>query len=195
MKYGALGDSITSGLTADTCYGEIVSDEMGLAFTNYGISGNRLASTDHDAVTSPLCVRYAQMSDDLDIVTVMGGTNDYTAQVPIGSNDSADITTFKGALNVLCRGLVSKYSGKRVGFITPLQRSGDEREIKMEDYVDAIVEICALYSIPVLDLYRNGGITTKVSDTAGGLLPDGLHPNNDGQAVIARKVKWFIESL
>lgn len=194
-KYGALGDSITSGLTADTCYGEIVSNEMGLVFTNYGISGNRLASTDHDTVTSPLCVRYAQMNNDLDIITVMGGTNDCAAQVPIGSNDSTDITTFKGALNVLCRGLVSKYNGKRLGFITPPQRGGNDVKNKLEEYVDAIIEICGLYSIPVLDLYRNGGITTKVSDTAGGLLPDMLHPNNDGQAVIARKVKWFIESL
>jgi lysophospholipase L1-like esterase len=115
--------------------------------------------------------------------------------VPIGSNDSTDITTFKGALNVLCRGLVSKYGGKRIGFITPLQLLGNNGKIKLEEYVDAIIEICGLYSIPVLDLYRNGGITTKVSGTADGLLPDGLHPSNEGQAIIARKVKWFIESL
>jgi lysophospholipase L1-like esterase len=195
LKYGTLGDSLTYGLTAETCYGKIASDEMGMNFTNYGISGNRLASTDNDSNSSPMCVRFATMADDLDIITVMGGTNDYSAQVPIGTNDSTDITTFKGALNVLCSGLVNKYSGKRIGFLTPTQRRGNDNEIKMEEYVNAIIEICGQYSIPVLDLYHKGGITTKTSDKANGLLTDGTHLSNEGHAVIARKVIRFIEEL
>ena len=195
LVYGSLGDSITFGYGVDKSYSEIISEELGLAFTNYGISGNRLASTDNDNDSSPMCVRYANMSDDLEIITVMGGTNDCASQVPIGTNESEDITTFKGALNVLCRGLLEKYPSKRIGFLTPLQRANNNGAIKQIEYVDAMKEMCSLYSIPVFDLYRESGICTIHNDNANGLLSDGLHPNDLGQRLLARKIKHFIETL
>lgn len=194
-KYGALGDSITYGLTANINYGTIISDKLGLIFTNYGISGNRISSTDNDTNSSPMCIRYNNMASNLDIVTIMGGTNDYASQVPIGTNDSEDIKTFKGALNVLCKGITEKYSGKIVGFVTPIQRKTDDRNIKLIEYVNAIKEICAKFSVPVLDLYNGGGITTIFSDNSNDLLSDGLHPNDKGQYVLARKIEGFIKNI
>jgi lysophospholipase L1-like esterase len=65
----------------------------------------------------------------------------------------------------------------------------------MEEYVEAILAVCAKHSVPVLDLYHGGGITVLHSNTAYGLLSDGLHPNDAGHRLIARKVRAFIETL
>ena len=195
LKYGALGDSITYGLTATKNYGEIISNENKMQYINYGISGNRIASTSNDVNSSPMCIRYVDMNNDLDIITVMGGTNDYASQVPIGTNTSTDKTTFKGALNVLCKGLSQKYIGKRLGFITPIQREHNTGSIKLIEYVNAIKDVCAMYSIPVLDLYNDGGISTAYDKNSNGLLNDGLHPSDSGQELLARKITAFIKTL
>ena len=190
MKYGALGDSITTGATAQTTYPELVGSIAKVLVQNYGMSGTKIASSSSDPDYPPMVTRYISMSDDLDIITVMGGTNDCSGEVPIGTDDSTDITTFKGALNVLCAGLNTKYVGKRLGFITPLQRTDIYNE-SQENYVNAIKTICAKYSIPVLDLYHSGNIPYGATS----LLGDGVHPTNEGLKVIARKVAQFINTL
>ena len=63
------------------------------------------------------------------------------------------------------------------------------------EYAEAMKEIGALHSIPVLDLYSSSGISTFDDDNAHGLLADGLHPNDKGQNVIARKIMQFIRNL
>lgn len=192
-NYGALGDSITAQyLTNETQYIDLIKNALSCNVINYGIAGNRIAKRDGDT-SEAMCVRYTDMSNDLDVITIFGGTNDYNAQIPLGTDDSTDIYTFKGALNVLCVGLLNKYTNcQKIGFITPLQRNDDTNLI---DYVNAIKTICAKYSIPVLDLYNNGGITCKINSTANGYLQDGLHPTAKGQRVIANKILSFILSL
>ena len=62
-------------------------------------------------------------------------------------------------------------------------------------YVDAIVEIAAFYSIPVLDLYRVSGIQSRVPEWKERYMPDGLHPNDAGHVRIADKLMGFLSVL
>lgn len=62
-----------------------------------------------------MSIRYASMDNDLDLIIVAGGTNVKLETI----NDLTDIS-FYGALNVLCDGLIKKYVGKRIVFMTSL---------------------------------------------------------------------------
>lgn len=194
LKWNVLGDSITSTDYANKRYWEYISDEIGIEVNNYGISGSRIAVTqDHN---QPMCIRYSNMND-ADIITVFGGTNDFASKVTLGDITSTDTQTFYGALNVLCKGLIEKYPGKRLGFITPIQRDGVAYDDdKWVSYQNAIKEVCAKYSIPVLDGTRECGLAiSSVSSIMNRYTIDGLHLNDDGHKIFARRILSFIESL
>lgn len=193
-KWGGLGDSMTASyLGLQGQYWYFVSKDLGLLWSNYGLSGSCIASGANDATIPPMVTRYQDMSDDLDIITVFGGTNDYGQGIPIGTNDDVVTTTFKGALKTLISGLLYKYqNGQKIAFITPIQRNNAPG---LEAYVEAMKEICAMYSIPCLDLYHEGGITTKLDANAYGLLGDGLHPTELGHKMIANKIRDLLTRI
>jgi lysophospholipase L1-like esterase len=192
-KWNTLGDSITEAAWGGvTKYDAIISNKYGMSLVNYGEGGTRIAYTADR--TRAFVERYQEMRDDADIITVFGGTNDYSANVPLGTITSTDNSTFYGALNILCTGLINKYVGKSIGFITPIQRRGYD-VTKMMQYVNAIKEVCAKYSIPVLDLTTAGMLSPDIDAVNTQLYSDGVHLNNAGQEVIARRIESFIESI
>lgn len=194
--WNVMGDSISSINYANKRYWEIIRDKYNMQVNNYGISGTRIAVKDD--YPNAMCERYIDMQDDADIITVFGGTNDYGANIPLGDNnkDSKDKTTFYGALNVLCEGLVTKFPGKRIGFFTPLQRHGTPPyHTRWIGYQEAIKYVCGKYNIPVLDLNLSGGIAMQIESIANEFSIDGLHPNDKGHELLARRIEPFIEQL
>jgi lysophospholipase L1-like esterase len=65
----------------------------------------------------------------------------------------------------------------------------------LEDYVDIIMEVAGHYGIPVLDLHRVSGLQPEDPDLRQRYMPDGLHPNDDGHAIIHSRLKGFLETL
>ena len=212
-----LGDSITQGVGASsehTVYHAVLKKEAGLAQArNYGISGTRFAlqkgtparpKDDYVDVNS-FCERFEQMDDDADVVVVFGGTNDYGhGDAAIGSFSDRTPETFYGACHYLFSGLVKKYIGKTIVIMTPLHRIGERKipEIKspgdygiLKDYVNIIREVAEFYSLPVLDLYATSGLQPEIKEIQENYIPDGLHPNDNGNAVISHKLKKFLEQL
>ena len=149
-RIGGLGDSLMYGHTlgTDKTWLAKVAKRNNMIAFNYGINGNPLSVTE-----DCMAIRYEQMEDDLDYIVVIGGANDNAKGHPIGENTDQTIDTFKGALNVLIKGLLNKYPTSKILFMTNYQRySGDQK------FVDAMLEICAIYSIPCFDNFRNSGI-------------------------------------
>jgi len=190
FKINCLGDSITYGYTPDSGTqmkapfpAQIRSLLGAYNCRNYGISGSTLAvnSGNYD----PMCTRYTDMDNDADIVILFGGTNDYGRAVytpTLGTISDAVNTTVYGALNILAAGLIEKYPKAFIFFITPLRRAdktGDnDGGYSLEDVATAIKEVGHKYSIPVLDLYSNGGFHIDNSTFRGYYGGnDKLHPN------------------
>ncbi len=212
-----LGDSITEGVGAsssDTVYHAVLAREVGLAKArNYGISGTRFAiqkgtqkrpKDDYMDVNS-FSERFDKMEDDADVVVVFGGTNDYGhGDAPIGKFEDRTPDTFYGACHYLFSGLIKKYLGKPIVIMTPLHRIGelqipDEKEqgdyASLKVYVDIIREVAEYYSLPVLDLFATSGLQPEIKEIQENYIPDGLHPNDNGYAIIAQKLKMFLQNM
>lgn len=217
LKINFLGDSITEGVGAsskDNVYHAVLKKEAGLAMArNYGISGTRFAlqngtvnrPKDNYVDVNSFCERFEKMDDDADVIVVFGGTNDYGhGDAPVGTFDDRTPDTFYGACHYLFSGLVRKYLGKPIVIMTPLHRinelnipdikmPGDYGNLKV--YVNIIREVAEFYSLPVLDLFATSGLQPEIKEIQENYIPDGLHPNDNGNAVIAHKLKKFLEKL
>ena len=207
-KINFLGDSITEGHGASSnekCFVSLIEKmaELGVA-RNYGIGGTRIAiqngvdnlKWDTNAFTQ----RFDKMDDDADIVVVFGGTNDFGhGNAPIGTFTDRDPETFYGACHYLFAGLSRKYLGKPIVVITPLHRCSElerrENGLDLKDYVNIIREVAEYYSLYVLDLFKHGGIQPSIPAVKQAYMPDGLHPNDAGYELLAKKIMTFLEQI
>ncbi len=214
IKINFLGDSITQGIGTEreeNCFVNRLKRDCELAEArNYGKSGTRIArqlTMSDSPFDVDFNMRAPQMNDDADVVVVFGGTNDFGhGQAPLGIFEDRNVHTFYGAMHTLSQTLIRKYPRAKIVFITPLHRMSESSNTNSQkpdgiyprplfDYVKAIREICEYYSIPVLDLYKEGGIAGNVKEFCDIYMPDGLHPNDAGHALIAHKLKKFLENL
>ena len=211
-KIAFLGDSITEGCGVsdiNNVFWNRIARQTGAECYGYGIGGTRIApQTNVPQGETDLYYgsRVDSMIPDADIVVVFGGTNDFGhGDAPFGFVDDTDGRTFCGALHALCLKLINRYPDAQIVFLTPLHRDSEsfgpynERGIRLasdlEGYVDAIIDICAYYAIPVLDLFRVSGIQSKVQVIREKFIPDGLHPNDAGHVILARRIVKFLETL
>lgn len=200
LKYCALGDSITYGFIPRNypghpgqleSYAALTAKKLGMELENYGISDSTIANLPEN---TPMCIRYAQMPDDADIITVMGGTNDVRCGVPLGKMSDRCNTTFYGALHTLCQGLYSKYFGKgdiagntgrKIILLTPIKlldaskshladtpENNADALFKWDEWINAIKEVGAYYSFPVFDMHNLSGVTPHLYRTIKGTHPE-----------------------
>ena len=215
-KVSFLGDSITYGVDGSTNgevvakpYPTLVSEILKCRTINLGIPGSTIAGdgiTDSDITNNkigflPMNERYTQIDSDSDYIIVFGGINDYTANVktPLGTKGDNTNLTFYGALKILLDGLIERYPNAKIGYITPLKKSGwynnNEFGVNLEKYYKAIIELCEERSIPVLDFFKNGGCYGEVQAWKNVNLPDGLHPTQVYYNKLSRPISEFIKSI
>ena len=65
----------------------------------------------------------------------------------------------------------------------------------LSGYIEIIKKTAAAFGIPALDLYENLGIDPTQPDQREQYTADGLHFNDAGHAVIAQRLKEFLEKL
>lgn len=203
LKIGCLGDSITYGLGASdrskTSYVSLLKNDFA-EVNNYGIGGCRITKCPDR--TDSLVERYSSLPDDLDVITVFGGANDmsYTVggvstTIPKGNADSTTITEFNGALNVLFKGLRSKYKdkNKEIICIVPYEHGFANEDLLEKN--DLIVDRCKDWSIPCLDLRFSGMDGRDVDTQSYWFVDSGLHPNDNGYYRIHQRVLAFIKQI
>lgn len=195
----ALGDSITGTDYTTPTWWQMISAKTGASFNNYGISGTSIAKLDATATHGLSFVeRYSAMVDNADIIIVMGGTNDGTAE--LGAWDSSDITTFYGALNTLIDGLIDKYPGKPIVFCTMMRGKADTivadpwttlqaktatDTVSNQLRAEAIKRKCMEYGIYCVDLYNESGINGRDTNGVYYRTNDNLHPSEIGMKRLA----------
>jgi lysophospholipase L1-like esterase len=210
-KANFIGDSITEGGAGN--YVNVVKSILGLSIArNYGIGGDSLAYRNSiypnptfgssgnqmiDAAYPPVISRWQTMDNDADIIFMLIGTNDYTSQVPLGTDTSTNTNEFKGCLNIVLKGLRDKYPTKMIVVSTLLNRvSHNELTIKIEQYNQAIIDMCKKYRIICYDAYTATGMDLEYDENSltEAITIDGLHPNPTGAGILGRSIAGFINS-
>ena len=212
-KVNILGDSITAGGGASAPvnnYVNVFREISGADVEARGQGGTRIAKQIHPELSAdPIYNRYfasriVEMREEADLVVIFGGTNDFGhGDAPIGSIDDQNPDTFYGGLRDLYTKLYEKYPTARIIAVTPLHRVGEDSGINevgrpcrpLAEYVNAIKAVAEEYSIPVLDLWSRGNLTTKVEVIEKMYFCDGLHPSDLGHRRIAESLYQFILSL
>ena len=201
-----LGDSITEGAGASTYansyVGRFQTKYSQAEIFNYGIGGTRIArqlsvsanpNWDYNFID-----RAASMKENADLIVVFGGTNDFGhGDAPLGDIHSKDDKTFYGALYTLFNNLLIKYPYAKVLVLTPLRR-GEEtntRGMSLLKYVTAVKEMAAYFAFPVLDLYNVSGMNPHVANVQEKMMPDGLHPNDQGHERLFELIDAYISNL
>lgn len=193
---GAMGDSITNALTINKPYRMWAAERMHyLNSTNYGISSTRV--TKPDANGESMATRWEKLPASLDAVVVMAGVNDYAMNngVPLGDFDSRDNTTFYGACHQMVKGLSLKFVGKPLLVVPPIMAARQDKPNQygflLEDYAQALAEVCKYYSVPTLDLRHTSGVNPNIDQsivdgwTRGG---DGVHPNEQYHELLGKRI-------
>lgn len=220
FKVNFLGDSITEGVgvtdVVNNRYHARLKELCQLsAVTHYGVSGTRIAHQIHASETPRFdlcfCGRVYNMDTTADMVVVYGGVNDYIhGDAPFGEIGDTTPATFCGGVYFLMKYLKENYAGKPVIFMTParmflrhevddLLPSTHARKFaegkELVAYVDVIIETGKQFGIPVLDLYRTLGLDPHDEEVFEKYTVDGLHFNDAGHAILAQRLKDFIEAL
>ena len=132
-----------------------------------------------------------------DLVFSLLATNDYGGNRALGTLADAYTGSVAATFyNDLFKLLTLLYTLKptiRVVLCTPLKRGAFENQpvypaanaagAKLDQYAQAIIEVCSLFSVPVCDLYRDGGFNVL---NLGAYTGDNLHPNAEGSALHVR---------
>ncbi len=211
-KINFLGDSSTEGHGTSgksKIYWSLIGQREGATVRGYGIGGTRFAKqtkpSENPLFDLDFCARAVEMAPDADIVVVFGGTNDFGhGDAPIGTPADRTNDTFYGACHQLFSTLIERYPQAVIAVMTPLHRNNEDNPCgdrkpnavgKLLDYVRIIREVAELYSLPVLDLFAASGIYPKLACHREPFMPDGLHPNDAGHEIIARKLTAFLKTL
>ncbi|MDB7775339.1 SGNH/GDSL hydrolase family protein [Lactiplantibacillus plantarum] len=196
----AFGDSITWSYNP-TKWCDIVKSRLRLAtMANAGVSGSTF--TKDDSRTDSAVERVAGIKGDL--ITVWFGINDFHYGRKLGIFGDDDQSTVFGATDYVFKTLITNNPTSKIIVLTPMKQHGynqspdsftkNKQGLLQSDYVNAIKRVADYYSLPILDLYAESGISPFIPGQATAYLRDGLHPNQAGEYRVANKIVDFINA-
>lgn len=178
-----MGDSITYGNDGFSPKNEkvgfpypvLVEQELNLRLSyNYGLGGSTVAEGENSFFA--MSTRYVYMQKG-DVVSVLGGVNDFGRNIPLGKISDTSKETFYGALNALAEGLKNSYPDALIFFITPYKCSGipsvNKNGNTLKEFAEAVKQICELHNLPCLDFYETGGFENEMNKPES----DRIHPS------------------
>lgn len=194
--FNILGDSITAGANISVRYWEWLQNLLGCTCNNYGISGTSIAQNSNKP-SQAFYIRYADMANGADVVIVMGGTNDKWHGSTLGTMGDTTGATFYGAMDVLCQGLRSKYPTATIVFVTPAEMTGFSflATASVEDFANAMKEMCSKYAINVFDHRIISGIYPYVEANKNLYTIDGVHLNNYSHELLGKRLANYLLNI
>lgn len=197
-KIACLGDSITAAANLESeedyqqySYPSRLKELLGAEEVyNLGIGGSSIGRYWADAFVE----RYDDIPEDVDIIIVMGGTNDgfCLSENELGNLDERKPRTFCGDLDELFKGLKEDYPDADIFFATPLPNILQDYLMRERSYllpqrriVNVMLKLAQEYDIPVIDMYNSNILDSHDVDIVEKYVPDGVHGNPEGYQILA----------
>ena len=205
MKIGADGDSISAGVNSNLSYITQIANDNNCTIQNLSVGGGTIATGTYADETPRhwICESVDNLDQDCDIIMLSGGVNDYWQKVPMGVitddyTSVVDNSTFIGALEYMCRSVLNNFKTQKIVFVTyhkinniynTYNSSVGERHT-FKDYLDAIYDVMNKYSIPVIDINKNGRFNTALDYYKNNYTnnSDGVHPTTNGYRLFYNQI-------
>lgn len=190
-KWGTLGDSNT----ATGPWAALVALKLGLTRLNYGVGGTQIGGAANETTAMFSDTRINAIDASCDVVTVMGGTNDWFNNRPLGAANSVNSEEFNGALNLMIPKLLTRFPGKFIALFTPSygEKSGgvasNSLGLTIRDYADAVLAAARRHNLPALDVVANCGWNHQ---NIAEYVADGLHYNDAGNKRLGAVAAGFL---
>ena len=194
-KVSFLGDSICAGSseTHPGGYGKIIADRNGMVYENIARGGATVTAETYSRSTGNakpwLCRMVDNMSADADYAIIEGGINDgwdetvkeKIGKISVGYNATLDDTTYYGAFESMLKQLVTKFQGKKIGYIAvPKIHSLYDSSQNAPNFYHIALECCAKWGVSVCDLNTITPPVEYLSDLGTVYTEDGTHPTYEG---------------
>lgn len=196
-KVSFLGDSICAGSSESTSYlggyGKIIADRNSMVYENVARGGATVTAETYSRSTGNakpwLCRMVDNMSADADYAIIEGGINDgwdETVREKIGAitkgyDAELDDTTYYGAFESMLKQLVTKFKGKKIGYIAvPKIHSLFDSSQNAPNFYHIALECCAKWGVSVCDLNIITPPAEYLSDLGTEYTADGTHPTYEG---------------
>lgn len=194
-SYEAIGDSLTYGFTGkwsetgeqiriNTPYVDEVKNILGFKRAiNKGETGTTIANdTEKMGTYHPISSDSRLASYEYSrVISVMGGTNDYVKSTKLGSvTDLLTSNTFHAGWKRIFENLNSRYNGYGYFIFVIIPPVTEKLYVKNSenatfyDYIQATIEECRLYGVPVFDMSIMGSLSSVNKNI---YTSDGIHFN------------------
>lgn len=178
-KYGAFGDSITDDSVApERKYCDILAESLACTlYENNGFSGDTM--TKMEGAGNNFISRIPTFDfTKYELMTMLYGINDFTYGCEIGSiDDEINDATFIGAYRKAIETIFKANATVRIILFTPFNTAteANSKGHNLVEYANAVLKVGEYYSLPVIDLFRNAGMSSRCNfqPTFG----SGVHPN------------------
>lgn len=198
------GDSITWGYNPHgerfTYYAQQLAAKLrGVSVYNTGLSDSTITKMPNKPQISSQARMNAVIAQNPDIILLLAGVNDYGTNAPIGNIGDQTDETFSGAMEIIINAYLSALPNVRLIYCTPTPyyyhfvgqstfhsgRVANAGGNNLRAYAERAIEICKLYSIPVVDTNHDAGwLDTNEVDGAFNFTTDGIHLDEKGYNVL-----------
>lgn len=199
-KISLIGDSICAGSGESTSYlggyGKIIAERNNMVYENFGKGGSTITAETYSESTGQalgwICRMVDSMGADADYAIVEGGINDAwryldgretkIGAITKGYNATLDDTTYYGAFESMLKKLVTKFQGKKIGYIA-IPKTGcgmyDSGQ-NAPNFYHIALECCAKWGVPVCDLNNIVPSFAYLKTLGTTYTADGTHPTKEG---------------
>lgn len=180
---------------------------------NYGFGGTCMSPSvsGENSFYNRMQTMYSEHNNP-SAVFVLGGTNDYHNDVPLGTINDMTTDTFYGTLNKMCEYFKENFHTSKVVFCTPIMRvspSNGKTETtpannqtnsngnSLEQFASAMIEVCHKWALPCFDAYHNSGICPQARNTQNfaWFMNDGIHMKQNGHRRLGMRFGKFAKQF